>query len=56
MPEQLPHFYTSAGGDEQYQANFQKLTSAQVVNGLGLNTNNFSNETKTIKNWWQQLN
>lgn len=44
-------FYTSAGGDEQYQANFQKLTSAQVVNGLGLNTNNFSNETKTIKNW-----
>lgn len=49
-------FYTSAGGDQQYQTNFQKLTTAHVVNGLGLSSSNFSNETELIKNWWQQLN
>lgn len=53
---QVAPFYTSAGSDEKYGANFQSLTKVKTLSGLGLTASDLSHAEPTLKNWWENLN
>ncbi|KRN98838.1 flavodoxin [Companilactobacillus kimchiensis] len=56
----IAQFHTSAGSDDKYEADFEKLLNGLKVNpGLGMTSGDLSNEksaTAKLSNWIQELN